>query len=78
MQQKTVLLDMLKQEETATQFEYCDIIAAMLFGGVAGSESDEQYVEMLQKKYQHLAAQLMGYSLSKKFGDSWYRYEIQF
>lgn len=74
LQQKTELLELLKSEQTATQLEYCDVIASILFGGVASNESDAQYVDTLQKKYQSLALQLMAYSLSKKFGDSWYRY----
>lgn len=78
LQQKTVLLEMLKAEENATQYEYCDTIAAMLFGGVACGESDAQYVEALKKKYQALAILLMSYSLSKKYDDSWYRYVLSY
>lgn len=54
--------------------EYCDNIAAILFGSVEYNELDKVYVNNLQKKYIAIRHQVIQYSLSKKFGDSWYRF----
>lgn len=73
VQKKTALINVLKEQEAATMYELCDNIAAMMFGSVECSELDKLYVEQLMRKYVAYRHQIIQYSLSKKFGDSWYR-----
>ena len=73
LQKTTELIDILKREEAATVYEHCDNIAAMFLGSVECGQIDKLYVDQLLSKYLAYRHQIIQYSLSKKFGDSWYR-----
>ncbi|XP_067932930.1 uncharacterized protein [Watersipora subatra] len=75
--QKMGLIEVLKREEQDTVHEHCNNIAALLFGSVESGEVDKLYVEQLGLKYLGYRHQIVQYSLSKKFGDSWYSRPVE-